>query len=169
MQGEVFPVHKIVLAMRSPFFKAQLYGPMRQKAIQKITVEDMQPAVFGALLHFIYTDLLPSMEDLDDDEKKEMVKHLLVAADRYAIERLKMMCEGILCKNLDVESVGTMLSLADQHQCIRLTDACIQFLMSSYSMDDGIASQLSVHLNKLCPAVLCDILERLKPSLKNLA
>ncbi|KAK1686191.1 hypothetical protein QYE76_047039 [Lolium multiflorum] len=82
IEGEIFPVHKIVLAMRSPVFKAQLYGPMRDKTIQKITVEDMQPAVFSAFLHFIYTDLLPSMEDLDDDEKKEMVKHLLVAADR---------------------------------------------------------------------------------------
>jgi speckle-type POZ protein len=62
------------------------------------------------------------MEYLDLDEKKEMVKHLLVAADRYALERLKMICEGILCKSLDVESVATMLALADQHQCSRLRD-----------------------------------------------
>uniref|UniRef100_A0ACD5URE7 Uncharacterized protein n=1 Tax=Avena sativa TaxID=4498 RepID=A0ACD5URE7_AVESA len=69
VNGENFPAHKIVLAMRSPVFKAELYGPMRDKTSRKITVQDMQPAVFKALLHFIYTDSLPSMED-DDEENK---------------------------------------------------------------------------------------------------
>jgi speckle-type POZ protein len=160
IEGEVFHAHKIVLAMRSPVFKAELFGPMRDKTKRKITVKDMQPAVFSALLHFIYTDLLPFMEDLGDDENKEMVKHLLVAADRYAIERLKMICEGILCKSLDVESVATMLALADQHQYSRLRDACVQFLMSSNRMDDVVASQGYVYLKKVCPDVLLDILER---------
>jgi speckle-type POZ protein len=32
---------------------------------------------------------------LDSEDRKEMVKHLLVAADRCAVERLKLICEGI--------------------------------------------------------------------------
>ncbi|KAK1684196.1 hypothetical protein QYE76_045044 [Lolium multiflorum] len=171
VKREVFPAHKIVLAMRSPVFKAELYGPMGDKTSQKITVEDMQPAVFKALLHFIYTDSLPSMEDVqvddgDDDENKEMVKHLLVAADRYALERLKLMCEGILCKSLDVESVATILALADQHQCSRLKDACVEFVASSNRMDDVVATQGYAHLKRSCPAVLVDIYERVTKSRK---
>jgi speckle-type POZ protein len=126
----------------------------------------MQPAVFKALLHFIYTDSLPSMEDLDDDENEEMVKHLLVAADRYAIERLKLICEGILCKSLEVQSVATMLALADQHQCSRLKDACVEFVTSSYRMDDVVATQGYAHLKRSCPAVLVDIYERVTKSRK---
>jgi speckle-type POZ protein len=61
---------------------------------QTIPIEDMQPAVFGVLLHFIYTDSLPSMEHLVGDDAEEMVKHLLVAADRYAMERMKVLCES---------------------------------------------------------------------------
>ncbi|KAM0905550.1 hypothetical protein ACQ4PT_017301 [Festuca glaucescens] len=166
VKGEVFPAHKIVLAMRSPVFNAELYGPMRDQTSRKITVEDMQPAVFKALLHFIYTDSLPSMEDLDNDENKEMVKHLLVAADRYAIERLKLICEGILCKSLDVESVATMLALADQHQCTRLKDGCVEFVASSNRMDDVVATQGYVHLKRSGPAVLVDIFERVTKSRK---
>jgi speckle-type POZ protein len=166
VKGEVFIAHKIVLAMRSPVFKAQLYGPMRDKTSRKITVKDMQPAVFKALLHFIYTDSLPSMEDLDDDENEEMVKHLLVAADRYAIERLKLICEGILCKSLEVQSVATMLALADQHQCSRLKDACVEFVASSNRMDDVVATQGYAHLKRSCPAVLLDIYERVTKSRK---
>ncbi|KAK1686189.1 hypothetical protein QYE76_047037 [Lolium multiflorum] len=164
VEGEDFSAHKIVLAMRSPVFKAELYGPMKGKTTRKIAVQDMQPAVFSALLHFIYTDALPSMEDLDDDERKEMVKHLLVAADRYAVERLKMICEGVLCRSLDVESVATMLALADQHQCSRLRDACVLFLKSSDRMDSVVASPGYVHLKESSPAVLVDILERLELS-----
>ncbi|XP_066373245.1 BTB/POZ and MATH domain-containing protein 2-like [Miscanthus floridulus] len=114
---ELFPAHKIVLAMRSPVFDAQFYGPMREEddddaASQcSIAIEDMQPAVFRALLHFIYTDSMPSMEGFDAVDRKEMVKHLLVAADRYAVERLKLMCEGILCKSLDAKDAETTLAL----------------------------------------------------------
>ncbi|CAD6340171.1 unnamed protein product [Miscanthus lutarioriparius] len=47
---ELFPAHKIVLAMRSPVFDAEFYGPMREDdddtASQcSIAIEDMQPAV----------------------------------------------------------------------------------------------------------------------------
>lgn len=166
VKGEVFPAHKIVLAARSPVFKAELYGPMRDKWRHDIAVEDMQPAVFRALLHFIYTDSLPSMEDFDDDGKNEMVKHLLVAADRYALERLKMMCEGIICRSLDVESVATMLALADQHQCSRLKEACVEFLTASNRIDDVVATQGYVNLKRSCPAVLVDVLERVTKSRK---
>ncbi|KAM0844335.1 hypothetical protein ACQ4PT_057115 [Festuca glaucescens] len=81
VKGEAFPAHKIILAMRSPVFKVQFYGPMKDKRMRNITIQDIQPTVFKALVHFIYTDSLPSMDDLDDDEHDEMVKHLLVAAD----------------------------------------------------------------------------------------
>uniref|UniRef100_A0A453T5N0 BTB domain-containing protein n=4 Tax=Triticinae TaxID=1648030 RepID=A0A453T5N0_AEGTS len=70
VKDEVFTAHKIVLAMRSPVFKAELYGPMRDKCGQSIAIEDMEPAVFKALLHFIYTDELPPMDDLMMTEKK---------------------------------------------------------------------------------------------------
>jgi speckle-type POZ protein len=95
-----------------------------------------------------------------------MVRHLLVAADRYAMERLKTECELILCKSLDVETVATTLALADQHHCSALRDACVKFMMSSNRMDDVLASQGYMHLKKSCPAVLLDFFERITKSLK---
>jgi speckle-type POZ protein len=46
---ETFAVHRVVLAMRSPVFKAQLFGPMREQK-EHLTIDDMQPAVLSALL-----------------------------------------------------------------------------------------------------------------------
>jgi speckle-type POZ protein len=119
---ETFYAHKIVLAMRSPVFDAELYGPMWDEEKQCLQIADMKPAVFRALLHFIYTDSLPAMHD------NKVIRHLLVAADRYAMGRMKLMCESILCKSLDAKSVVATLALADQHHCTKLREACIDYI-----------------------------------------
>jgi speckle-type POZ protein len=160
VEDQVFHAHKIVLAMRSPVFKVQLYGPMSDKAQQDLTVEDMQPAIFKALLHYIYTDTLPVMDSLDEHEDDDMVKHLLAAADRYALERMKVMCEDILCRRLDVQSVAATLALADQHHCSKLKDACIQFINSLSLTGDLMASQGYDHLKRACPGIFVDIWEQ---------
>ncbi|RLN27467.1 BTB/POZ and MATH domain-containing protein 2-like [Panicum miliaceum] len=49
-------------------------------------IEDMEPAVFKMLLHFIYTDSPPgSFEGYNTATAQD----LMVAADRYGMERLK--------------------------------------------------------------------------------
>ncbi|XP_037438357.1 BTB/POZ and MATH domain-containing protein 1-like [Triticum dicoccoides] len=166
VQGEVFSAHKILLAVRSAVFNAEFYGAMRDKGAQDITVDDMQPAVFRAFLHFIYTDSMPPMDGLEDDDKREMVKHLLVAAEKYAMERMKRICESILCKSLDVETVATILALANQYHCNNLKDACIEFMLSSNRMKDVISSQGYLHLKRSSPDVIVDVLERAAKSCK---
>jgi len=56
------------------------------------------------------------------------MQHLLVAADRYGLDRLRLMCEEKLCSWLDVQSVATTLALAEQHQCVQLRDVCLRFI-----------------------------------------
>ncbi|XP_051202155.1 BTB/POZ and MATH domain-containing protein 2-like [Lolium perenne] len=130
VMGEMFHAHKIVLAMRSAVFKAQLYGPMREKDARLIVVGDMQPLVFKALLHFVYTDALLVLDDLAAEEYRDLMRHLLEAADRYAMERLKLVCELVLGRTLDTQTVTTTLALADQHCCKGLKDVCVQFMSS---------------------------------------
>uniref|UniRef100_A0ACD5Z6M6 Uncharacterized protein n=2 Tax=Avena sativa TaxID=4498 RepID=A0ACD5Z6M6_AVESA len=127
---ETFAAHKIVLAMRSPVFKAEFYGSMRETGAQAVPIKDMQPNVFKVLLHFLYTDSLHIIDDLDGNDRSEMIRHLLVAADRYSMERLKLVCQSFLCENLEVQNVATTLDLADQHHCRILKDACIEFISS---------------------------------------
>ncbi|KAG2582683.1 hypothetical protein PVAP13_6KG190212 [Panicum virgatum] len=148
--------------MGSPVFKAEFYGPMSDNmGDESKTVEGMDPIiVFKALLHFIYTDSFPVMEDLDCDEKEDMVKHLLVAADTYGMERMKLICEGILCKRIDVESVAYTLALAAQHHCIKLKNACIEFIISRNRMDAVLASQGYEHLKRACPDVAVELWEK---------
>ncbi|CAM0902830.1 unnamed protein product [Alopecurus aequalis] len=154
VQGEDFPAHKTVLAMRSPVFK---------KGMSRITIDDMQPAVFEALLQFMYTGSLPVMDDLGHDDYEEIIRHLLVAADRYAVERLKMICESILSNNIDERTVMTTLVLSDQHNSGRLNDACIQFIASldTTEMLDVMESQGYVELKETCPLAIVELWEKI--------
>jgi speckle-type POZ protein len=160
--GETFEAHRLVLAMRLPVFKAELYGSMREASTaQRITIEDMQPAAFRALLYFIYTDSLPASVDLEGDETTEMIPHLLVAADRYAMERLKLVCQSILCKNLNAETVTTTLALAERSNCTKLSDACLKFITTSKVMDSVVKTHGYNELKSTCPSILLDVLEKI--------
>ncbi|XBJ04653.1 hypothetical protein VPH35_023557 [Triticum aestivum] len=118
--GRAFRVHRCMLAARSPVFDAELFGPMKGKGTEHIEVPDMEPAVFEMLLRFIYTDsLLGDGEDCG----VAMTQHLLVAADRYGVDKLKQACDVKLRRSLDVRTVATTLALAEQHQCPLLRDA----------------------------------------------
>ncbi|TKW08278.1 hypothetical protein SEVIR_6G019200v4 [Setaria viridis] len=164
--GETFAAHRLVLAMRSPAFKAELCGPMRESGTVQhpIVIEDMQPDAFRAMLYFIYTDSMDYNDDLLRDYHSgncDMVHHLLVAADRYAVERLKLTCQSILCKNLHVRNVATTLALADQHHCDRLKNACIEFMCCSNDMDAIVAAQGFKDLATTSPSVLADAMVRM--------
>jgi len=154
VQGESIPAHRALLASRSLVFKAELQGQMKERNEDRIAISDMQPAVFRALLRFIYTDSLPAIDDLNMEDSLEMTRHLLVAADRYAMDRLKLICAQILSKSLDVESVTTTLALADRHNCSVLKDACIEFIVSSNKMDDVAKTQGFACLKRSWPSML---------------
>lgn len=46
VDGEMFPAHKVILSARSPVFRAQLFGPMKDKDMKCIKIEDMEAPVF---------------------------------------------------------------------------------------------------------------------------
>ncbi|KAF8655412.1 hypothetical protein HU200_061154 [Digitaria exilis] len=146
----IFHAHKVVLGIQSPVFKAELYG----------LLEDMQPAIFKALLYFMYTDLMPDISNVGGEEREEMVKHLLVAADRYGVDRMKVMCESVLAQRLDVKSVAATLALADQYNCSKLRESCIDFINSLNSTEDLQASEGYAHLKRASPDIIMEIWEK---------
>ncbi|KAG8046733.1 hypothetical protein GUJ93_ZPchr0008g11983 [Zizania palustris] len=159
--GETFAAHKLVLAMRSPVFKVELCGLMMESGTQHIAVTDMQPAVFKALLQFIYTDWLPGTHCFEGEDNGEMIRHLLVAANKYDVDRLKLLCQSILCKNLHARNVATTLALADQHNCDILKDACIEFMSFPNMMNDVAATQGYKDLQRMAPSVLAEAMEKM--------
>ena len=230
VDGEIFSAHKLVLAARSPVFRAQLFGPLKDHNTECIKVQDMEAPVFKVLspfhvsfsfdalyqckcfmlcfleeewffcsifsifqpiisklsldlgivssysfnfndsvsfgelgvyemwnsscfstaihqdkfcfsslsvqlqglLHFIYWDALPDMQEMVGLNSKWastlMSQHLLAAADRYALDRLKLLCEAKLCEDVAINTVATTLALAEQHHCFQLKAVCLKVI-----------------------------------------
>ena len=87
-----------------------------------------------ALLFFIYTDSIAedvvessSSSSSDSDVGDHFMAKLLAAADKYGLERLRLMCESHLCKNLSVRSVAQVLSFAEEHHATELKAVCLRF------------------------------------------
>ncbi|SPT21007.1 unnamed protein product [Triticum aestivum] len=137
VSGESFVAHKAVLAARSPVFMAQFYGQMMEKRSHRVEVKDMEAAVFKALLRFIYTDMAPDFRQ-KQEEATTMAQHLLAAADRYGLDRLKLICAGWLAGGIDVNTAATTLALAEQHNCLGLKSRCVEFIVKTPAVLDSV-------------------------------
>ncbi|KAM0846260.1 hypothetical protein ACQ4PT_055782 [Festuca glaucescens] len=131
--GETFSAHRLVLAARSPVFKAELYGPMAEGKMTSITIQDMEASTFRSMLHYLYHGSLPNNVGKTEEVSSALVaaehQHLLIAADRYGIERLKKICENKLCaEGITIDSVVSMLEFAEDHVCPKLKATCFDFL-----------------------------------------
>ncbi|KAJ1295540.1 hypothetical protein BS78_01G232100 [Paspalum vaginatum] len=146
-----------VLAARSPVFKKALLGPMKEGTTSNvIAIDDVEAKVFEALLTFMYTDELP---DFEEEEESAMAQHLLVAADKYNLERLKLICEK-LCNRINAGSAATFLALAEQHNCCGLKQACFDFLSTSAALNAVMETDGFEYLTKNCPSILKELLSK---------
>ncbi|XP_025828302.1 BTB/POZ and MATH domain-containing protein 2-like [Panicum hallii] len=159
--GETVAAHRSILAARSPALRAELFAPAPAgpSAAVCVWIEGVDAEVFRALLHFVYTDSLPELED-DVHEATAMARRLLAPADRYGLERLKLICEDKLCDDIDASTVGTALALAERHGCQGLKRACLDFLMAGSNLKAAIATRGFEHLSNSCPSVLKELLDK---------
>lgn len=86
-----------------------------------------------------------------------MLQHLLVAAERYKMERLKLLCQEKLCKHIDGRTVVTMLVLADQQGWDGLKKACLTFLNSPANLRAVMANGTFDHLKRSCPSAVLEL------------
>lgn len=159
VEGNTFVAHRSVLRARSPVFRAQVPQlPSARKetdtgVVVQITLDDIEPRVFKALLTFIYTDACPA--EMDDFV---MTQSLLAAADTYSVQRLKLMCEDRLCGCISTGSVSTLLALAEKHKCPGLKEACFDFLASKTVLFAVVKTKEYEHLARSCPAITTELI-----------
>ncbi|CAL5054301.1 unnamed protein product [Urochloa decumbens] len=157
--GERIAAHRCVLAARSPVFMAELFGDMKETASRSVVIEDVEPEVFRALMHFIYTDMSPPELEGRGEDASTMAQHLFAAADRYGMERLKLICEEKMCAGVSVGNVATALALAEQHGCCKLKARCMEFMVATPANVRAVVKTGGYkHLLASCSSVLSDLL-----------
>ncbi|KAF5744949.1 BTB/POZ and MATH domain-containing protein 4-like [Tripterygium wilfordii] len=163
VDGEKFHAHKLVLAARSPVFRSEFLEKSEENK-EDIVITDLEPKVFKAMLYFIYRDNLK--EDVDattststsiSSLSDSLTAKLLAAADRYDLERLRLVCESHLCKDISVNSVAKILALANQYHAKELKAVCLRFAaenLAAVMRSDGFE-----YLKENCPSLQSELLK----------
>ncbi|CAO2179753.1 unnamed protein product [Urochloa humidicola] len=120
--------------------------------------------MFKAMLCFIYTDDLPKDEDADEDEDDDldgpptkMFEDLLVAADRYALDRLTLLCARKLWDDVSTDTVGAILACAETYNCPELKKKCIDFFADEKNFKKDVLTDGFVRLVLKFPSILHEL------------
>ncbi|XP_047070234.1 BTB/POZ and MATH domain-containing protein 1-like [Lolium rigidum] len=161
IDGETFRAHRAVLAARSPVFRAELFGSMAESTMKSISVHEITPATFEVMLRFIYTDAMPGEDELGDSSS-EILQDLLAAADRYALDRLKLMCAQKLCDKVSTDTVATTLACAETYNCPELKSKCIDFLAVQENFHEAVFTEGYALLVLKFPSITAELRKRVR-------
>ncbi|KAI3905512.1 hypothetical protein MKX01_038402 [Papaver californicum] len=160
--NEFFRAHKLILASRSPVFRAQFFGLVGNPDMEILDIKEFKPFVFKAMLLFLYSDELPEPREVFDSDSlctvTTLMQHLLAAADFYDVARLKLMCEAKLCEEMTTNTVATTLALAERYQCPQLKTVCLNFAAQPENLGEVVKSDGYACLEK---TLLADLLKTL--------
>lgn len=120
------PVHKAILASRSPVFEAMFSYSMAESENNEVKIIDINISTVRDMLTYMYTG---KIEDLNTRSI-----NLLEAADKYQLSELKEICEETLSANLSVDNSLECLLMADLHNASELKTSAVKFIVE-HSVD----------------------------------
>jgi speckle-type POZ protein len=116
---KTFTVMKHLISRRAPAL-----GDMAasQPPGSVIPIDNVNPEVFGVILHFIYTDETPESTD---------PRSVLEVADRFGCSHLKLIAEAEIVKaGVDKQNAAELLLFADAYSCALLREAAREFCVT---------------------------------------
>ena len=125
VEDRKFPAHKVILAARSEYFRALLYGGMleSQPGKSEIELQETPAKPFEALLKYIYTGKMNLL-----DVKEEHLLDILGMAHRYGFVELETAISEYLKAILNIKNVCLIYDLANMYSLKSLCNVCKEFM-----------------------------------------
>lgn len=114
-----FHLHKCILISRSPAFKAMFSHDIKENQ-STIKIDDIKHEVLQELFRFIYTDKVLNLE--------KIAYELLIAAEKYDIPALKILCQEAMSEKLDFDNAMQYLNLAILNNAEKLKAIALDFI-----------------------------------------
>uniref|UniRef100_A0A1Q3FF41 BTB/POZ domain-containing protein 9 n=1 Tax=Culex tarsalis TaxID=7177 RepID=A0A1Q3FF41_CULTA len=122
VEDEKLPAHRVILAARSEYFRALLYGGLSESSQHEIRLKIPLKA-FKALLKYIYSGSM-SLAQM----KEENILDTLGLANQYGFTDLEMAISDYLRQVLSLNNVCAILDAAKLFGLEGLTNVCHAFL-----------------------------------------
>jgi len=147
-----FECNKFMMTSRSPVFKSMFKSNMIESQTNIVNIVDLQPKVVKGMLQYIHTGICSDKHNISPQD-------LLVAADRYQLEKLKVSCQEKLIHSLAVDNCITTLILSDVYNATDLRDPALQFVsknIKAISKSCDWKKELAAY-----PSLMADMIEKL--------
>jgi len=122
IDDQEFPVHKFLLAARSPTLAEILKN---NPEVENLNLVDISVEIFEIILKFLYTDELPG-----DDGTNFL--HLFAAAGKLRIQELKNYAATKLIDNIEEENVLEVLNLSNKYEHEELRQKSFEQIKKNY-------------------------------------
>lgn len=145
-----FHAHKVILAARSEYFRALLFGGMRESQQAEIELKGTSIAAFKGLLKYIYTGQM-SLAIL----KGDVILDILGLAHQYGFVDLEAAISDFLRQALNINNVCAVFDAARLYQLHYLTRVCAAYM-------DNNASEIIKHesFTQLSASTVKELIER---------
>jgi len=124
VENEKFQCHRIILSARCEYFRALLFGGLREANCgEEIVLKDTPVVSFRVLLQYLYSGIV-SLKRL----KEEDVIDLLGLAHKYGLLALQSAIGSYLESIIGVKNVSLIYDVSCLYQLYRLRDKCLMFM-----------------------------------------
>lgn len=123
VQNEKISVHKVILAARSEYFRALLYGGLSESSQNEIQLHDTNLVAFKALLKYIYSGKL-SFRNL----KEDVILDILGLSHKYGFQDLEKSISDYLRVILTVHNACSIFDCAYFYDLKLLTSIVVSFI-----------------------------------------
>uniref|UniRef100_A0A8D8W9Q6 BTB/POZ domain-containing protein 9 n=1 Tax=Cacopsylla melanoneura TaxID=428564 RepID=A0A8D8W9Q6_9HEMI len=123
VQNEKIPVHKVILAARSEYFRALLYGGLSESTQNEIELHDTNIVSFKCLLKYIYSGKL-SFRNL----KEDVILDVLGLSHKYGFQDLENSISDYLRIILTVHNACSIFDCAYYYDLKLLKKIVVSFI-----------------------------------------
>ena len=141
-EDETFPVHRVVLAAASPYFKAMFTGGFREKELDVITLKETSATGLTHVLNALYD----SKVTISDDT----VGKILSVAHLFHIDAVVGACEKYSCSNNTTYNCITFSMIAEKYELDKAIEACNEFILDNF---EGVMK--TGEFNKVSEGIFC--------------
>uniref|UniRef100_A0A1B0G0A7 Kelch-like protein diablo n=1 Tax=Glossina morsitans morsitans TaxID=37546 RepID=A0A1B0G0A7_GLOMM len=124
VDGEAIHVHKLALAIASPYFAAIFGDDRKEKTETFLKINDADLIAVKALVKYIYTGVIILTKD--------NVEQMLCTSDLFQIEWVKKQCIRFLKQSLNATNCFRVRKFADKQSCKELYDFSHKYIMEHF-------------------------------------